>query len=177
MSFKEIAIQDLKQNAPKLIGKDWMLICGGMKDNYNMMTASWGGLGELWSKPVAFIFIRPSRYTYDYIEGNDFFSLNFFTRKGKVPRKYKKLMNWMGSHSGKDINKMDNENLTSLEDGGIPTTYFEESSIVILCKKIYYQDLVPEQFLDNSIEENYNGKDYHRMFVGEILKTYKDDNI
>ena len=70
--MKEVTIEAIAQeNAFELIGKEWMLVTGGTKDNFNMMTASWGGIGWLWNKPVAFIFIRPERYTYPLIEKND----------------------------------------------------------------------------------------------------------
>lgn len=171
MTLKKVKPIEIEGNPCKLIGDDWLLVCAGTKSKYNMMTAGWAGLGVLWSKPVCFVFIRPSRYTYEFIEENDYFSVNFFSKGGPVEKKYKKIMNKMGTNSGRDINKMDVDGLTPAEERGC--VYFNEAQQVLICKKLYYQDLVPEQFLASDIEKHYNGKDYHRMYVGEIIKTLK----
>lgn len=171
MTLKKVKPIEIEGNPCKLIGDDWLLVCAGNKSKYNMMTAGWAGLGVLWSKPVCFVFIRPSRYTYEFIEENDYFSVNFFSKDGPVEKKYKKIMNKMGTNSGRDINKMDVDGLTPAEELG--SVYFNDAQQVLICKKWYYQDLVPEQFLDSDIEKHYNGKDYHRMYVGEIVKTLK----
>ncbi len=171
MTLKKISAKEIEGNPCKLIGDDWVLICAGNKTKYNMMTAGWAGLGVLWRKPVCFIFVRPSRYTYDFLEANEHFSVNFFSKGGNVEKKFKKIMGEMGSKSGRDINKMDVEGLTANED--MESVYFAEASQVLICKKCYYQDLIPEQFLGTGIEEFYEDGDYHRMYVGEIVKTLK----
>lgn len=116
-------------------------------------------------------FVRPSRYTYEFIQANDYFTVNFFSNGGNVEKKFRKILNEMGSHSGRTINKMDVEGLSISEDKGC--VYFNEALQVLICKKWYYQDLVPEQFLGWDIEKHYQGQDYHRMYVGEIIKTLK----
>ncbi len=171
MELTKSKAKEIEGNPVKIIGDHWMLVCAGNSEKYNMMTAAWAGLGVMWSNPACFIFIRPSRYTYEFIENNEYFSLNFFSKGDKVEKKYKKIMNKMGSNSGRDINKMEDSELTPKEELG--TVFFEEAEQVLICKKMYYQDIIPDQFLDDSIEKNYNGKDYHRMYIGEIVKTYK----
>lgn len=126
------------------------------------MTASWGGVGHLWNKDVAFIFIRPQRYTYDFVEQNQFFSLSFFDEK------YRDVLKLCGRNSGRDINKMNLEITPVVEDKNI---YYKEANIVMLCKKIYFQDLDKNNFIESFIEKNYPQKDYHRMYIGEIYKT------
>jgi len=163
--FQIIKSEDIEDNVFKLIDQDWALIAAGNKQKYNMMTASWAGMGILWGKKVVFIFIRLSRYTYKFVEESDVFSLNFFEEK------YRPILNLCGTKSGGDIDKMKEPGLTSLEENNC--VYFEEARLVIICKKIYYQDLIPAQFLDPKIKSNYANRDYHRMYIGEILSAYR----
>ena len=156
-----IAAEDLPENAIKLIGSEWTLITAGTRDSFNMMTASWGGLGALWNKPVAYIFVRPQRYTFEFVEKNDFFTLTFFDEAGHD------ALDLCGSKSGRDFDKMHVPGLTPMEfaSGAI---YYAESRLAIECRKLYWQDLTPDNFLDPEIAEMYPGNDYHRMYVGEI---------
>lgn len=160
--FKEIKPAEMDENVFELIGKKWMLITAGKKESFNTMTASWGGMGVLWNKNVAFCFIRPQRYTYEFVEKNDTFTLSFYSEC------YRDALNLCGSKSGRDIDKAKATGLIPIfSDGGV---FFEQADIVIVCKKIYFQDFDAKNFLDENIEKNYSGKDYHRMYVGEIEK-------
>ena len=160
--FKTIKANELADNVFSLVGQDWMLITSGSVDNYNTMTASWGGMGYLWNRNVCFIFVRPSRYTYEFMEKNDNFSLSFFTEE------WRKALTICGKKSGRDIDKAKETGLKPIS-GNNQTTGFEQSRLIIECKKLYYQDINPQRFLDPTIEKNYIGGDYHRMYVGEIL--------
>jgi flavin reductase (DIM6/NTAB) family NADH-FMN oxidoreductase RutF len=162
--YREIEPKQIEDNVFKIIDKDWMLITAGNRNSYNMMTASWGGFGILWGKEVCFCFVRPTRHTYDFIEKADGFTLCFFDEK------YRDVLNYCGTKSGKDVDKMSYEKLTP-EAGSYGNVYFTEARMVIECRKIYYQDIKPEQFLDRGIEKNYPLKDYHRMYIGEIIKV------
>ncbi|HUT81706.1 MAG TPA: flavin reductase [Candidatus Bathyarchaeia archaeon] len=169
MTFTESHPREIPDNVIKLIGREWMLITSGSKDNYNMMTASWGGLGILWYKPVCFIFVRPSRYTYQFLEKNDYFSIGFFTNE------YKSMLDFCGSKSGREINKMKEVNLTPIEDSN--TLYFQESRMVFICKKLYMHDIKNENFLSEIREDIYKDDNYHRMYVCEIAKCLVKDAI
>ena len=164
--FKPIEANELTGNVFSLISKDWMLITSGTVDNYNTMTANWGGLGHLWHKNVCFIFVRPSRYTYEFMEKNDTFSLSFFSEE------WRKALTLCGKKSGRDIDKAKETGLRPIP-GDYQTTVFEQARLIIECKKLYYQDINPEHFLDPAIEKNYNGTDYHHVYVGEILSVKK----
>ena len=161
--FKEIKPEDIKDNVFKLIGADWMLITAGNIKSFNMMTASWGGLGVLWKKKVCFCVIRPHRYTYSFMEKHDNFTISFFEEK------HRKILEFCGSNSGKNVDKVKKTGLIPIEKNS-GAVYFEQSRIVLECKKIYYQDLNPDNFLAEDIHQNYPNKDYHRMYVGEIIK-------
>jgi flavin reductase (DIM6/NTAB) family NADH-FMN oxidoreductase RutF len=160
--FKVIDPREIKDNTFKLIGKDWMLITAGDINKFNTMTASWGGLGVLWNKKVSICVIRPSRYTYQFMEQNDIFTLSFFDDK------YRDVLNFCGSKSGRDVDKINTTGITpvkGINDG----VYFAEAKLVLECKKLYFQDLNPANFIDTGIEKNYDHEDYHRMYIGEIL--------
>jgi flavin reductase (DIM6/NTAB) family NADH-FMN oxidoreductase RutF len=130
------------------------------------MTASWGALGRLWKKPAAFTFIRPTRHTFEFANREPLFTLCFFEEKCRD------ALNFCGSHSGRDCDKAKETGLTPFEvEPG--TVAFEEARLILICRKIYFQDIKPEQFLDPEIETNYPKKDYHRMFVGEVQKVLR----
>lgn len=162
--FKEISPLEIPGNAIELIGKQWMLITAGTPETFNMMTASWGGLGELWFKPVVFSFIRPQRYTYELIEKSEVYTLSFFSEEHKAK------LNFCGSKSGRDVNKTEECGLTPVdaENGSV---FFNEARLVLECRKLYFQDMDPVNFLDESISKNYPKEDYHRMYVGEITRA------
>jgi len=166
--MKLIDPYDFNESVFRLLDKDWMLITAGETGKFNMMTASWGGFGILWHQPVAFIFVRPPRYTYQFLEEYDSFTLCFFGEE------YRNVLNFCGSKSGRNADKMGNSGLSPMktESGNI---YFKEARQVIECRKIYYQDLQPGSFLDPVIESNYPKKDYHRMYIGRIEKILIKD--
>lgn len=168
MSFKELNLNEIEKINPfNLIGNDWMLITSGNEENFNTMTASWGGLGVLWNKKVAFSFVRPQRYTFEFMEENELFTLSFFDAK------HKDALRLCGRKSGRDCNKVKEAGLTPFFKDNAPC--FEEAKMVLVCKKIYSQFISPECMIDKSLEKNYENKDYHKMFIGEILKCLVRD--
>ena len=151
------------------IGKEWMLITAEKDGKVNTMTASWGGLGVLWDRNVAYIFVRNSRYTKEFIDGADSFSLSFLDHK-----KYAKQMGYLGSVSGRNENKIEQSKLTIAHSVGTP--YFQEADTILICKKLCCQPLEPQNFLVNEIEPNYyESKDYHNMYIGQIMMILKKD--
>lgn len=161
-TFTKINPESLHDNPFKLIGTDWMLITAGNKDSFNTMTAAWGGLGILWSKPVVYCFVRPTRYTYKFMEISEYFTLSFFEEN------FREILKCCGNTSGRETDKMKETGLIPLESEK-GSVYFEQARLVIECKKIYYDDIKPEHFLSKKINDNYPLKDYHRMYVGEIV--------
>ncbi len=164
--MNKIDIKQLQGNAVSMFDDKWCLITAGNKDSYNTMTASWGAMGELWNKDVCFIFIRPQRYTLEFTEREEYFTLSFFDDE------YKKALTFCGRNSGRDCDKAKETGLTPVEIDG--SMSFEESETVIVCKKLFYQDINPEGFVDKAIDGVcYPEKDYHRMYVGEVVACYK----
>ena len=150
--MKKIEVSELTENFFETISKEWMLVCAGDANRYNMMTASWGGIGWLWNKPVAFVFIRPERYTFEFTENNDFMTLSFL---GKSP---KTLESGLTPYP--------------LEDGKCVT--FEQARFALACRKLYTDNLAPEAFLDPSLNERWYGKQggYHKMYIVEITGAW-----
>jgi flavin reductase (DIM6/NTAB) family NADH-FMN oxidoreductase RutF len=157
------------ETAFKLIGKDSMLITAAGKDEsgrerVNTMTASWGGLGVLWIKPVAFCFIRPQRFTYTLTEQSDRFSLSFLTED------YRPALRLCGTVCGKDTDKLAQAGLHAQTEDGVP--YIKEARLVLICRKLYTDMLREECFVDPALLSNYKDGDFHRMYVVEIEKAY-----
>lgn len=161
-TFRKITAFDVEGNPFHMLDRDWMLITAGDLKSFNMMTASWGGFGILWGKPVAYCVIRPQRHTRKFMDGSDRFTLSFYSEEHRA------ALDLCGSKSGRDLDKAAATGLTPVA-GGHGGVYFSQARLVMECRKIYFNDLVPEHFLDKSIERNYAAKDYHRLYVGEIL--------
>lgn len=164
--FKEITPEQFVHSPFKLLDKEWMLITAGNEEKVNTMTASWGGFGVLWNKNVAYVFIRPTRYTKEFVDQSGTLSLSFFDAT------YKKQMGYLGRVSGRDVNKINESGLTVVkaEDG---TPYFQEANITLFCKKLYAQELRPDCFVEEGLDEkNYPQKDYHTMYVVEIDRIF-----
>lgn len=161
--FVEIKPEDLNQSPFKLIGSDWMLITAEKDNKVNTMTASWGGFGVMWGKNVAYIVLRPQRYTKGFVDSADTFSLTFFDNS------FKKQLGYLGSVSGRNEDKLSKVELTVAHSDSTP--YFEEANIAVICKKLYAQGFNPESFIAKECDEKwYPEKDYHTLYIAEIEK-------
>ena len=162
--YKEIAAEEL-ENAVKLIGKDWMLITARDGEKVNAMTASWGGLGELWHTPVAFCFVRPERHTYGLCEKEDRISLAFFDEE------YRSALTFCGRNSGKDMDKLKEAGLTTSEIDGVPV--INEAKTLLICRKLYADDIKESCFVDRSMLKYYEKEGFHRVYILAIEKVLK----
>jgi len=160
MPFEAINIREAGSPVKRL-ADDWALLSAGVPEDWNTMTVSWGAVGEIWGFDAAFVFVRPQRHTMKYMETSDYFTLSF-----GLPREVTALC---GKLSGRNCDKIAEAGLTACHEGA--AIWPEEAELVLVCRKAAWQDLDPAGFLDPGIEGNYNG-DYHRMFVGEIVRTY-----
>lgn len=158
----------LAENFIGLVGKEWMLVTAGDRTKFNTMTASWGGAGYLWNKPVVFVFVRPERYTYGFMETNDCFTLSFLGRENREPYKI------CGSRSGRDTDKVAEAGLTPrfTELGNVT---FEQSRLTLECRKLYAGMLNEGLFLDPSVYAQWYGVPHggdHKLYVAEILNCW-----
>lgn len=160
---------DFAEKTFDLIGDDWMLITAGDQQKCNTMTASYGGLGILFGKPVAHIYVRPERHTYSFLEKEDCFSLTFFNEE------YRKQLQYCGKASGKNEDKIAACGFTTLftEEN---TPYFKEARLTLICRKIYVQDLNKDLLLNEKAKQAvYGAGGVHRMYVGEITDIIYQD--
>ena len=163
-TFRELTAKEITDNPFRLIGDDWALVTSGTEERFNTMTVSWGGVGIMWGKPVAFTFIRPQRYTFEFMENNEYFTMSFFDESQRDALKF------CGSKSGRDCDKVKETGLTpAFTDEGVP--YFEEARLVLVCKKMYSQFLNEESITDSESVAKWYNDDYHKMYISEIVKV------
>lgn len=165
MEFVEIQPQDLQFNPFEMIGSDWMLVTAGNDSAWNTMTASWGQMGTLWNQPVATIFVRPQRYTKEFIDQTDDFTLSFYGEQ------WHDALQTCGTVSGRDTDKALATGLTPMQVDG--SMAFEQAELVVVCHKLYAQELEESGFVvPELMEENYPQKDLHTMYIGRIDHMY-----
>ncbi|MCX7028414.1 MAG: flavin reductase [Spirochaetes bacterium] len=153
------------------IGSRWLVLTAGTfaPRAFNSMTISWGSVGEIWNKPFFQAVVRPSRYTREFLEKGDSFTLCV------LPPAYKEAMSLLGSKSGRNGDKIAESGLKAMASRIVAAPCYEEAELVIECRKMYWQDLDPAHFLDPGIEANYPDKDYHRAYFGEIVAASGTD--
>lgn len=161
--FHEVNPLELSCNPFQMIGKDWALVTAGDETGCNTMTVSWGNMGIMRNKNIVTVFIRPQRYTKEFLDRFDNFTLSFYEESSREALKL------CGRKSGRDMDKIKAAGLTPVHENG--TTYFEEARLVLECKKIYLDKIRPEGFLDPSIQKNYPENDYHLIYMGEITRV------
>lgn len=167
MAFEEISLESLSFNPFDKISKQWMLITAGTADNCNTMTASWGGLGIMWGKNIATVYLRPQRYTREFVDSNDLFTISF------LPEEQRAALKIAGTISGRD--NPDKWAKAGIHPFGVDgTAAVEEAELIFVCRKQYHQDMKPECF---DVAENdsrwYPQKDYHTMYMAEIVRVLK----
>ncbi len=145
--------------------KKWALLTAGDKENFNTMTVSWGGLGAIWGKPVATVYVRTSRYTHDYMDNNEYFTVSFY------PEECKKTLGVLGSKSGRDMDKIHDSGLTAKE---LPQSVtFEEAEVTFVCRKLFKQRLEPENMVPEVAKQFYEGDALHDMYIGEVIEILR----
>ncbi len=166
--FHSCKPQALVGNPFSMIGDDWMLLTATKPDgSFNQMTASWGGLGILWGKPVLFAFVRPQRYTHEFCEQGDRLTACIFSEE------HRKTLAFCGRMSGRQVDKAAACSLTPVRDRG--QVYYEEARLVLSCRKLYADVLKEGSFLEPALLSHYAEKDYHTVYVYEIEEVLVAD--
>lgn len=155
-------MKEIKTNPFTIFNKEWALLTSGPINKHNSMTISWGEMGTLWNKNVVTVYVKPCRYTYQFMEDNDLFVVSFFDES------YKNALSIMGFKSGRDVNKDELSKLTPMEYKGV--TIYQEASLILICKKIYFNDLLIENIPGEAIEQHYQKEKPHRMYIGEVVE-------
>ncbi|MGO9307525.1 MAG: flavin reductase family protein [Spirochaetia bacterium] len=166
MQRTDIPLEALSVLPVRLWNQGWFLLAAGdyRSGDWNCMTVSWGGLGEMWNKPLALVVVRPSRYTFEFMERSGGFTLSAFSEA------HRKKLSYCGSHSGREGNKARAAGFTPIASRCVTAPSFDEAELVLECRKSYFSDFDPAHFLDPATAEtHYPAKDYHRMYFGEIV--------
>lgn len=143
--------------------RQWALVTAGTAECFNTMTIGWGGLGTLWSRPVATVYVRPNRYTYEFMEQSDYFTVSFF------PEDCRPALSLLGTRSGRDGDKVAQAGLTPLAlERGVT---FREAETTLLCRKLYWQDLDPARVPAEVLRQFYADEPLHRMYIGEVVEV------
>lgn len=168
MAFRELSPDRIGDNIFRLIGEDWMLLSAHDGQSFNTMTASWGTAGVLWHRPVVQAFVRPQRHTFGFMERAPLFTCCFFEER------FRDALRLCGSRSGRDTDKMAATGLRPITEQG--AVYYEQARLVLVCKKLYAQDIEPAGFVLLELDgEVYAARDYHRMYTGEIVRCLVSD--
>lgn len=165
-NFKEIDFKSIQENLVTKIGEEWMLVSAGDSKSFNTMTASWGGVGFIWNRPVAIVVVRPQRYTFGFLENNERMTLTFFGKGNQ-----REALAVCGSKSGRDCDKVKEAGLNAVfTDAGNPT--FAEAELVIEGRKLFAQNWEEQSFFDQEILNKwFSAKDFHKMYIIEIEKV------
>lgn len=163
--MKPIDIKSITLNPFYSIGDDWILLAAGDADDHNAMTVSWAHMGYIWNRPTAIAYVRPQRYTKAYMDREELFTLSRFAPE------YKKTLGYLGTHSGRDGDKIAASGLTAVSVDG--TTGFKEAELTLVCRKLYRAPITREGFIDESIVDKcYPSGDFHDLYIGEIIGAY-----
>ena len=141
--------------------KKWALLTAGELDSFNTMTVSWGGLGTIWNKSVATVYVRLSRYTHEFMDNNEYFTISFF------PEDRRKTLAVLGSRSGREMDKIHNSGLTPVAAG--KSVSFKEAEVTLLCRKLFRQRVELSNIPDEIVKGCYPSGDPHDMYIGEVV--------
>ena len=167
MKLRAVDPKTLKPEVYQAFGTQYALLTAGDRDCCNTMTIGWCQLGRLWNQPVCTVYVRPERYTYEFTEKHDYFTVSV------MPLEAKQTMAFCGSKSGRDVDKIKECGLT-LCYGKEDAPFFDEAELVLVCKKIYMQDLEPNGVLEDEKILSFYGENggWHRMYVGRVEEAY-----
>lgn len=169
MGIRKIPIEEFEFHPFTLFAKEWALVTAQKGETVNTMTIGYGKLGTLWNRPVVTVYSRPQRYTTEFLNESEYFSVTVF------PEEYRKQLLYLGTVSGRDEDKISKSGLTVEYKDGIP--YFKEAKLIIFAKKIYQEDIQEDKIVDkNIVESRYPEKDFHRIYVGEVTAVYEEES-
>ncbi len=163
--MEEIDPRTLQVKSAGIWLKQWFVLTSGTFEDFNAMTVGWGSIGGIWGRPFVQVVVRPGRHTFQYLEKYPTFTLCAFSAN------YKNTLMMMGTKSGRDCDKLAESGLTIVASKVVDAPFYREAELVLECRKTYWQDMNPGNFLSGYIEGNYPDKDYHRIYFGEIMRA------
>lgn len=160
----EVRIEAVKANLVQMIEKEWFLLATGTREKANAMTANWGGFGYLWNREIVFCFVRPERYTFELLEENRFFTMNFFDPA------FKPALDYFGTVSGREQNKITKHPELEPKYSELGNLFFDSAKLVLECRKIYAHPLAADSILEEDVRSFYQEQNLHVQYIGEILR-------
>ena len=157
-------MEELEMKVFEAFAKDWALVTAGSMEHFNTMTIGWGAMGTLWGKSAVTVYVKPVRYTHEFLDANEYFTVCFF------PADCKKDLSLLGSRSGRDGDKVAETALTPVAVEG--SVGFAQASLTLLCKKIYRQDMDTAAMPEDVVKRNYEVEAPHTMYIGEVVKVF-----
>jgi flavin reductase (DIM6/NTAB) family NADH-FMN oxidoreductase RutF len=152
---------EFNTNIFEQFNSQWALVCAGTMEDHNAMTISWGGMGTLWGKPVVTVYVKPCRHTYQYMNRSEYFTVSFYDDT------YRPALALMGSLSGRDTDKDKEAGLHAFAAKN--SVSYEEAAVTLVCRKIYWNDLLKENMPEEAIRHHYQTEEPHRMYIGEVI--------
>jgi Conserved protein/domain typically associated with flavoprotein oxygenases, DIM6/NTAB family len=165
MSLHKIDLKTMTPEVFRVFGTNNALLTAGDRSACNTMTVGWCGLGRVWNLPACTVYVRPERYTWSFMEKQDFFTLSV------LPAADHDKMVFCGTKSGRDTDKLGACGL-SVQYGEGDAPLIAQAEWALVCRKLYAQDLKPEFVLDSRVDRFYQGEGWHRMYVGEVVEAY-----
>ena len=154
------------------IGNKWGIVTGGDKTTgFNCLTVSWGGFGVLWGKNVAYLFVRHSWHTFEFLEKSDSVTISFLSDE------YKKEKGYIGTVSGRDLDKVKECGLHYTYDPDFNGAYITEADYCFKMKKLYSVDIPYESLPQDILDRYYPKGDMHRMYVCEIKQFLSKEKV
>ncbi|WP_312280330.1 flavin reductase [Oscillibacter sp.] len=167
MRLKSVNPKELSIEALRLFTGRMPLLTAGDKTACNTMTIGWGGLGSFWNRPACTVYVRHSRYTFQFMESNDYFTVSI------LPKERKDALTLCGTRSGRDTDKIADCGFTLCYGAG-DAPFFDEAELVLVCRKLYAQDMTSEFVIDSGAAASfYPEGDWHRMYIGEVVEAYQ----
>ena len=168
--MRRVSPQEVLVRPFAVLDREWALLVAGA-ERPNPMTVSWGGLGTLWNRPVATVYVRPTRFTFGLLEARSEFTLNV------LGERHRKALDLCGTRSGRDTDKWRETGLGRVPGETVAVPRVAEAELALECRVLASFDLDPARFLDPAIEKLYPRADYHRAFLGEVLAVWAADRF
>ena len=162
--WQKITPKEITNNFVDILSKG-LLLSSGVEGDMNTMTIGWGGFGMFWKRPTLTIYVNALRHTHKFIDKYEYFTVCNFDDE------YQDKIVYMGTHSGKDVDKVKGSGLT-VKYTELGTPYYDEANLVIECKIIYKDKIDKEQALED-VKQMYVDSPYHSMIIGEIVNVIK----
>lgn len=164
-----VPLGELSLRSYHLWDTQWLVLCAGdyATRRFNAMTIGWGSIGSMWGRPFVHVAVRPSRYTFTFMQQHPTFTVSAFAEE------YRPALQLLGTRSGRDGDKISAAGLTPVASENVAAPSFAEAELTLECRTIYWDDLKPDHFLDPAIDKNYPERDYHRLYFGEIVCVWR----